>query len=95
LSLPDFAFCSFTLWILHHFLFFAEPLVCVFHVLSFLVAFKMGVKTFRTATIFWISPRCLLLLHHDTFVFHRRFILGVSRSFNFHRDAIVSAPAAR
>jgi hypothetical protein len=60
-----------------------------------LLAFKMGVKIFWTATIFWISPRCLLLLYHDTFVFHRRFIFGVSRSFNFYRNAIVSAPAAR
>ncbi len=36
----------------------------------------MGVKIFWTITIFWISPRCLLLLHHDTFVFHRRFIFS-------------------
>jgi hypothetical protein len=58
-------------------------------------AFKMGVKIFWTATIFWISPRCLLLLHHDIFVLHRRSIFGASRSFDFYRDAIVSAPAAR
>jgi hypothetical protein len=31
LFFPDAAFCSFTLCILHHFLFFAEPLVCFFH----------------------------------------------------------------
>jgi hypothetical protein len=53
-----------------------------------LLAFKMGVKIFCTATIFSISPRRLLLLHHDTFILHRRFIFGTSRSFNFYRAAL-------
>lgn len=33
--------------------------------------FQMGVKIFWTATIVLVSPRRLLLLHHNTFVLHR------------------------
>jgi hypothetical protein len=49
----------------------------------------MGVKGFWTATIFWISPRCLLLLHHDiydftampSFVAPRYFVFAAMPSF--------------
>lgn len=73
LFLSDTAFCSFTLCFLSLFLFspnhflvrrfiifyFSELLYCLFfHDTLLLAAFKMGVKSVRTVTIFSYSPRC-------------------------------------
>lgn len=99
LSLHSFAFCSFTLCILHPVLFFPSRLIVrrftifyflrgtlflFFHDTLCLAAFKMGVKSVPTITIFPCSPRCLsfvasqylclyrdvlLLLFHDIFDF--------------------------
>jgi len=67
---PRFAFCSFTLWILHQLLFFAESSACFLqrYFASF-AAFKMGVKTFWTVTILCIHRDAFFLLRHDIFDF--------------------------
>jgi hypothetical protein len=57
-----------------YFIFASYFIVCFFHDTLCLAAFKMGVKSVRTVTIFPCSPRCL------SFV--------ALRYFRFHRDAI-------